>query len=474
MNIKTLNCNSTQKVTKTKRKQPKSSSKKVTDYFKAKKQEKKKVENDSEINQNDPELDDDEEYMEDSTAENYQNLFRGTVLARSITETDETSNDSSEFENNRNDLTEYEEKQCESRYRIVEIRKPEKKLPPEPLQKEVSQMTCLTLSDDENLTVDEGELVLECETTQTTEETVKSMTKTNKFQTPQLQQKKHGFDQIPQSEPIAKKFVPKNSHSIQKLRAQNVTLEVNSEKAQTSNAMKPFVRPLADYLPQRSPLPTIWTKEEEEIINNVFYGEKVNERNTAQTLSLSKVSAQTSNTSKNENPEYDSDVEMVNCVKEVERSLLQDNSMIVNDLPEKRQIDKNDTTIQKGPFMSAKEALKHDIRQLGKDPETCITVGDCDKTPDDLVRDKEFKETSKNDQEVTSGKISYLNSFLVGEYNTPIVKKWDENLSMQEICQIKNIGDFHKEWKKHFPDIPLAMDYLSYNDPTKAKLDVVK
>lgn len=160
---------------------------------------------------------------------------------------------------------------------------------------------------------------------------------------------------------------------------------------------------------------------------------------------------------------HDSDLETVTCVEDL-RSLIHENSLLGSEI---EKCPRNIITDKKSAFISAKTALVEDMVQLGNDPGTCIL----DNT---FYENVPHKSCNINVKEKMGEKISYLNSFLVGEYKTPIVMEQEVDLSIQHICQVNNIGEYHKAMKKHFPHVLLAIDYLTYKEPTKTKLDVVE
>lgn len=421
---------------------------KLTEYFKDKKKDRE-----IEKPENDPNDEDEMVFMEDSTSESYSNLFKGTALVdmtshRFTPVIDETSNDSTAFQVNgsfENDQPEFE-----SRYRIMEIRQTTPFAKSSCQEQELSEISCLTLSDDENLTVDEGELVLDCESTQQTEKsmTKKSMTD-DKLKTPDLKRRSSVVDH---SEPSIKKFAPmlQTYHEVPSVKDVNASNSINKWALTT---------PLVDYLPQSSPAPTVWTEEEEERLNYVFYRENIDENATTPSF------LESSNRLKINQVSYSRDSnDKVTCVEVIERSLLHESSVLGTE-NEKRPHDI--ITDEKSSFVSAKTALVEDMVRLGNDPRTCILNNT-------VYENVPQKSCNTNVKEKTGEKISYLNSFFVGEYKAPIVMAHEVNLSMQHICQLNNIREYHKAIKKHFPLVPLAIDYLTFKDPTKTKLDVVE
>lgn len=401
-----------------------------------------------------PLIDDENSRFDDQTiGDTYRNLFAGTGLVnltshRSVVEIDETSNDSCAFEAFQDTTL---------RYRVVEILKPEsekEKTEKVHMEQELSQMSHLSLSDDDEPTVKEGVLVNESVNHSKFEKKVgQTSQKTSKIDNLNQFFPKSVFD-TKKSE-INRTSAPSNPVPVIDLTENGTKSENISSKSMNQCS---FTKPFGKFVPKKAQAPTFLTKEEEKAVNQAFYEDKI----VPDSIPIMPVMVEKSKNNQisfEKSIEIEDDVEMITHPNDFVRDQA---STASKNLPIIRNSSSPTTKLG---FVSAKVALERDIVRL-RPSQASSKVAPFVKP---IIPEK-YQE--KREVTPPTSKISYLNSFFVGQYETPKTAR-THNVTSHTV-QARNLTEFREKMKKQAPQVPFAGDFLAKNDKNTKKLDLVE
>lgn len=455
--------NSKESNPETSKKNPKENIKrKLTDYYK-----KKQHETQNTVNTDEPVMQNDTVINDTLISYDYHYLFKGSGM---IVDT-RASVPSSE-----NSIIEKVNHGKEQSYKIVEIREPPKheikktKSPMLYTEQELSQMNQLSLSDDEN-------------------EDTKIDTKSDvgnkpesfhyEFSTPKLNQNSSLQTVKVSTEPLNKKNNYQINYSLNTKSADNRAMGTLKHDEYTSKLSDIHI-PLLNLLTKTS-FCSIPKSKDPLFIKNLMvtkqsgpadYGiTKIDNRtnsylNAYEMQRVSQTSSQVNKTTSNISisqekihDEADSDIELVSCVEELEKTLesFQKPKVPKNDNENKNTTASINITNYDLKFETAKSTLEKDILKYKPDVQLSQIFEEPRPSINSILKENKHDTSASNPANGQTAKISYLNTIFLEEYDTPSKKKSSgKKHELSYSFQAGTLSEFHTKLKMQFPNISIA------------------